>query len=371
MRAIIVEDEKIVGKWMKSALEKTGRVIVDSLVHNPLEALNIIEEKSPDVVFLDIEMPGCSGLEVAQKISESKSPPYVVFVTAYNEYAIEAFKVDALDYLLKPVEPEEIQRVLKKIEKKEKRVFREKKKVRIWTLGRFAIELSDEKEVKWPTAKCEELFAYMLLKAKNRVDKWELIELLWPGKDENKGQTNLRTTVYRLNQTMREHGLDWRVKSEKGDYLLCIDDFTLDLEALNHLTREKQEQMLALEDKEIIDGFTALYGGELFEGKGYLWAMEQSSFYERSFIEWGVGLVDQLMLLKRSPQLILNLIYLLLNDALYHEKLLIKGMDLIFELEGKQGLSHYYDGIRYRVRKAYDMDLSDELVDYYRELMEK
>ncbi|UUZ49272.1 response regulator [Massilia sp. B-10] len=83
---------------------------------NGLDALRLIDELAPDVVFLDIRMPGISGLGLAEKLGEDGKAPHIVFVTAYNEYAVQAFEHSATDYLLKPVSDERLAKTVAKLE---------------------------------------------------------------------------------------------------------------------------------------------------------------------------------------------------------------------------------------------------------------
>jgi two-component system LytT family response regulator len=120
MRALIVDDEIYAREEIEAMLNETGEFIVEGKCANALEAIQAINEKKPDVLFLDVQMPVINGFELLGMIDE-KVMPSVVFVTAYDEYALKAFEENALDYLLKPVEKE---RLLKTIEKLKKR-FRE------------------------------------------------------------------------------------------------------------------------------------------------------------------------------------------------------------------------------------------------------
>jgi two-component system LytT family response regulator len=115
IRTLLVDDEELARATLKRALlaapEFDGFEIVGEAA-NGVEALEAVEEYRPDLIFLDIEMPGFGGFEVIQQLS---NVPAVVFVTAYDEYAVRAFEANALDYLLKPVQPERLQRALGRI----------------------------------------------------------------------------------------------------------------------------------------------------------------------------------------------------------------------------------------------------------------
>jgi len=114
MRTIIIDDERLARKELMNLLSKHPEIEVIGECANAEEAIKSIEEHSPDLIFLDVQMPGMNGFEMLKKL---EVVPQVIFVTAYDEYAMKAFEVDAIDYILKPVEDirltEAIQKVLK------------------------------------------------------------------------------------------------------------------------------------------------------------------------------------------------------------------------------------------------------------------
>ena len=105
LRALVVDDEQLAREELCFQLEQLGNVEVVGQAGNGLEALESIERLKPDLVFLDVQMPGLTGFEVARRVLERQVGCHLVFVTAYDQYAIEAFEVNAVDYLLKPVDP--------------------------------------------------------------------------------------------------------------------------------------------------------------------------------------------------------------------------------------------------------------------------
>jgi two-component system LytT family response regulator len=117
MRALIVDDEIYSREELESMLKETGEFIVLGKCANAVEAIRAINRERPDVLFLDIQMPAINGFELLSMIDE-KVMPSVVFVTAYDEYALKAFEENALDYLLKPVEKERLARTVEKLKKR-------------------------------------------------------------------------------------------------------------------------------------------------------------------------------------------------------------------------------------------------------------
>lgn len=116
LKVLIADDESPARSKMKRLLSKFEKFEIIHLAENGLDALEHIEKMKPDIVFLDIEMPGLTGLEVAASL-EGDNLPQIVFATAYNEHAIKAFELNAIDYLLKPFNEERLGAALEKITK--------------------------------------------------------------------------------------------------------------------------------------------------------------------------------------------------------------------------------------------------------------
>jgi two-component system response regulator LytT len=123
LSAVIVDDEQLARDELMFLLKSVGEVDVLAQGRNGLEAVSLIKEHSPDILFLDVQMPGLDGFGVIKKLLDKKIPvPQVVFATAFDQYAVKAFEVNACDYLLKPFDKkrvaESVQRARKKLETK-------------------------------------------------------------------------------------------------------------------------------------------------------------------------------------------------------------------------------------------------------------
>jgi two-component system LytT family response regulator len=113
LRAYLIDDEPLALERLKRLLEQTGQVELTGSTTVPEEAVAALTADPPDVCFLDIQMPRLNGFEVLAQLPRQ---PMVIFTTAYDEYALQAFGVNSVDYLLKPIEPESLDRALKKVE---------------------------------------------------------------------------------------------------------------------------------------------------------------------------------------------------------------------------------------------------------------
>lgn len=123
MKAIIVDDERLARNELKRLLEEFPKIEIVGEAANAEEALPMIDELAPDLLFLDIQMPGKNGFELLESIEGNV--PEVIFTTAYDDYALKAFEVNALDYILKPIDN---QRLAEAIQRVEEEIERNKKK---------------------------------------------------------------------------------------------------------------------------------------------------------------------------------------------------------------------------------------------------
>lgn len=116
MKTLIIDDERLARAELKSVLEPYKTIEIVGEASNANEGIEMIESLQPDLIFLDIQMPERTGFEMLEELANC---PKVVFVTAYDEYAIKAFEVNAFDYLLKPVDPKRLEEVIEKLAKVE------------------------------------------------------------------------------------------------------------------------------------------------------------------------------------------------------------------------------------------------------------
>ncbi len=115
LRAVVVDDEPLAREEICYLLDEMGGVAVVAQAGNGPDAVEAVNEHEPDLVFLDVQMPGLTGFEVAKRLVAAGPPVAIVFVTAYDQHAIEAFEVNAVDYLLKPVDSGRLETAVQRV----------------------------------------------------------------------------------------------------------------------------------------------------------------------------------------------------------------------------------------------------------------
>lgn len=283
-RAVIVEDEKPILELMKVLIGRhPGFTIVGGFV-SPLEAADAIPSLQPDVVFLDVEMPRMNGVELAQQLRADLPRLAIIFTTAYKDYAVDAFGVQALDYLLKPVTPAAIERVTARLRSRgvvTEAVNDAPKPVKpappkassvITCLGGFELKNSQGQTIKFRTRKAEELLAYFLCHPDKEISKWQLIEMLWPEMDEERSLPNLHTSIYSLKKMLKELGLACDIQKTIEGYRFNAGAIQYDLLLYLRWDRDNGGGLEPQERFPYMERLASLYKGPLFTGKPYAWS---------------------------------------------------------------------------------------------------
>ncbi|WP_256757216.1 response regulator [Cohnella sp. WQ 127256] len=273
MRAILVDDEGLALRDLERQLGKIGGIEVVATFQNANEALQQIAELKPDVVFLDIEMPEISGLEAADKLQQIDSSIDIVFVTAYAEYAIKAFDLAALDYVLKPINSVRLQRTIERLMHHKPNLFEQTSEpivAMVHCFKKLHIDYGKSEPFSWRTARSQELFAYMIYKRNQSVRKDVLLELMWPNTDYKKAYTQLYTTIYQLRKSLEAAGITIRLSNSGSDYYLDMGNNLYDVQEWENARQDLPE--LSMDTVPDHVKWLHAYEGEYLSEHDYLWA---------------------------------------------------------------------------------------------------
>ncbi|MBO9610216.1 MAG: response regulator [Paenibacillaceae bacterium] len=285
IRIVAVDDELPALRRVGKLLETFGHVEVCGLFDKPAALLEyVLTEPAVDLALLDMDMPTMHGLELARRLRECRPDIQLAFLTAYEEFARDAFDVDALDYLLKPVMPEDLNRTLDRYRKRRGKVQDEtagpdQQEVAVHGFGPFSVFTGDGAEVRFRNSKAKELLAYLHHHQGKPVLKAQIIEDLWYGRDEERSQTNLHTTVYQLRKDMAAAGLPDPIGQSKlagGSYCVSWHPFFDDAVAFaEEVSSFRRTSSIAHALKAV-----QLYGAGYLQGSGYDWAAPKQAELE-------------------------------------------------------------------------------------------
>jgi len=261
LRIAVLDDERHALELFESVAESFEDISHCGLFNDADDLLAYLEANSLDVLFLDIEMPGKSGMQLAEELCEIRPEISIVFVTAYSEYAVEAFELSVFDYILKPVSAERLRKTMNRIGKDRQSIKPASKRITIHCFQRFECKADETVFPLNHLMKAKELLAF-LVSRKGAVTSWEQItEALWPDMNYEKAHNNLYITTYRLRKWLSENNLSQIFESGRNSYRVVPSEFSCDLYDLEKAVKEGDEKRISL-----------LYNGEFLEEDGYEWA---------------------------------------------------------------------------------------------------
>lgn len=274
MKAILVDDEPLALDHLDKLLKENSSLNIVGKYTNPHEALKMVLQYQPDVVFLDIEMPEMSGIDMAEIIQTSTANIHIIFITAHNEYAVKAFEINAVDYVMKPVESKRLAETVRRLSKHTTpaNTFDRSHMVCCFQTLQF-VSLQENIEVvdvKWRTSKARELFAFLIQHRQRPVRREVIVELFWPESDLDKGYAQLYATIYQIRKMIQSIGFHITITSADQSYTLDLNEVKLDVEewekGMSELLKVSKESLL--KDQSILN----LYRGDYLIEEGYLWA---------------------------------------------------------------------------------------------------
>ena len=205
LKVINVDDEKIGMRMFEKIISDIEGVEYLGGFTDSYSAIEFVKNNNIDVAFLDIEMPEINGIELAARLKEMDVNIQVVFVTGYDNYALNAFKVDAMGYLLKPYSKEDVQ---KQIDKAKRITKIGKSRIRIQTFGHFNVFI-DNKPVVFSLAKSKELLAILVDRAGEDVSMEYIVNLLYESRVyDSKVKALYRQCLSQLNRTFISYGIN-------------------------------------------------------------------------------------------------------------------------------------------------------------------
>lgn len=360
LNAIIVEDEYLSIERLKKLLEQTKKINVCATYANPLDALEECETINPQVAFLDIEMPEINGLELAEKLIEKIKDICIVFVTAYNEYAVDAFELSALDYLLKPISKERLNKTVDRIASNVK-VNNKDTKVIIKCMGGFEVIVkkdNEENTIKFRTSKAEEILALMISNKDKPISTDYIIELLWGEFEVEKAMVNVHTSIHYLRKAIKALGTEDFIKSSKGHYYIKYDEISCDVYEIEKLIEKAEKGDYTIEELENIN---RLYNGSLFDGKDYLWAEEYRISLESSFIKILLSLYDYYYDNVKDYYKCVEIMRKAIKINPFSELLSEKLINAYIILNDKPSAVKYYNKYKLTLKNELDIEPGDEI----------
>ncbi|HYE84498.1 MAG TPA: response regulator [Clostridia bacterium] len=288
IRTVIVDDEQPSLDKLERLLTDSGLAEIKGKFTEPLEALEFLKKNEADAVFLDIEMPDIDGIELSNNIIGLQRSIAVVFVTAYNQYAVEAFRLNALDYLMKPVTLERLMETLNRVVE-EKGIKVRSCRIQVQCFDKFSV-ISGTGEVKFRTGKAEELLAFLIDRRGGSISRRELIDCLWEDFDGDRALIHFNTTLHYVKKALLLHGIQIPIIYERGCYRFGMEGLNCDYLKFHAFI----DSAAAVDLKNIreYEAAAELYTGDYLAGREYEWAERKRQLLRERFIHLLIAISD-------------------------------------------------------------------------------
>lgn len=284
IKILAVDDEWIALDILEILLAEIEGVTLIGKCAQVKDAVELAAELAPDLIFLDIEMPGQSGLSAFEQFKEICPGVEIVFVTAYEQYAVTAFELSAMDYLLKPVSRERLARTIQRF--KSRRLAAPEVRegqasagsARVKVLGSLEVYNASGRLLAWRTKKTRELFAF-LRHHRGPVYRDRILDSLWPELDAERAQTLFHTTLYQLRHALKLGGFGQMVSFANERYVMSHEELRCDADELERLMSDDRDGSRTAEA-------LSLYRGDYLEEESYRWAEAKRVALRSAFIDY-------------------------------------------------------------------------------------
>jgi len=363
---------------MKQLLSHQNEVVqslrVVGAFHDSYAALEFARREPVDLAFLDIDMPEIDGLELAERLIQIHSHIQVVFVTAYHDHAIEAFEINALDYILKPVQSVRLAKTLQRLSGiSTSRVAEEEHTGQPMLCCMQRLHYLDVRGsvqyFNWRTQKAQELFAYLIYHRNRTVSKQTLLDLLWPEYDEEKASTQLHTAIYQIRKVIKETGLDLMIKyMDEGYRLVWGEGLKLDVEEWEKGMLQAPEVTPATIAQHL--DLLELYRGDYLEEHRYSWSQFEQERIRNIWLEHASTIADCYVMRKKYIEALR--LYTKRQEQQPYLEAGYFGMMKIHAILGHHvEVVKQFELLSSKIREEFDVEPDKEVVEWYRKWKER
>lgn len=369
IRAILVDDEQPALEELEFLL-KDYPVEIAAMIQDARTTLSQIGRLKPDVVFLDIDMPGANGLELALKIQELYTGINIIFVTAYSEYALEAFKAYPLDYILKPVNEKRFAKTMRHLfqlveSSKANAASVPKPYIRCFGAFEAFTENGEKHPMKFSTRQAREMFAYLVSRFEKTVSRGELIDTIFGGNADKKTVNLLHVTAYKLRHAMEERGISRGSITLSGNYTLKVADGICDY--IDFVKFTGRHPYIDKDNVEQAETVAELYQGAFLENEDYLWAEEirtEAELRFESLLMEIAAFYRQIRKINRCEKALVTL--------LRYDRLSDQGnralLNLYMETENLPKFREHFEDYRILLKEEFQTEPDRKFIEYYEKI---
>lgn len=274
MNVLVVDDEPAMLLAMKRLLAKIDGIKLVGSFQNTSEVLDFVQDNEVDLAFLDIQIASDNGLELARSLRSVRADLGIVFTTSHAEYAMDAYDVYPLDYMVKPISIKRLTETVTRAASLLRHASNPTGEPRanqlmVRGLGCFEVSSMQAGAVKWISKKSMELFAYLIVHRGRSVSKIRILEDVFSEMPLRNAEKYLNTAIYQLRKALSQHGFKEIIISMQEKYCVELNQVEVDFIQFEHAVVELSEIHSANEGEAI--ELEKLFTGELYEDKSFGW----------------------------------------------------------------------------------------------------
>lgn len=365
MNIVLIDDEQLAIDVLEIILGDIEEATIVATYTDAKRALVELVTIDVDVVFLDMEMGDIHGLEFAEDLMLKFPRVEVVFVTAHSQYAVEAFEVNAMDYLLKPVKIERLKKTMGKLQQKLKRYQQnevvtsvQEQPLIAQTMGNFQLFDRTNREVKWRTRKVKELFIYLWHHREDATHRTRIMDELWGELPDEKAATLMHTTVYQLRKGLKGIGIANPISLVNEKYVLNVtveSDFT----ELENILQSVEMTQYTIE--KVID----LYQRDYLEEENYHWILPAQQRTKQSFLQYLEKYVASVKYDKQQSYYIERCLDKMIQMEPYAEEYIYALLEHYGEVRKTEKMIVLYHEFKNRWIEELGIDMPREIIGVY------
>lgn len=368
MKVMLVDDEPLALQFLETQLHSIGDFKIVGAYQTSRRLMEKIKEKKPELIFLDIKIGSVNGIELAAAIQEEIPNVPIVFVTGFQEYAVQAFELNALDYIVKPIQKDRLRKTIQRLDTEvQNNASHASIQINCMPTLQF-FHNGEALPIQWRTSKAKEVFCYLLHHAEKPVRKDVLIEELWKEKEPGKAFTQLYSTIYVIRKTLSASLPALSLKSSNQCYQLHLGDAKVDVNKWGN-----QLAQLPVLNEYSLHSYQALlreYKGDYFSAEAYAWAESE----QRQMRENWYKIATQVGLFLEEQNIAGDAISLYLrmqSDYPYLAHSYIRLMH-VYDVSGVSGeVVNQYERLKKMLEEEFEIAPEAELVDWFESWRER
>lgn len=371
MKTIIIDNEHKAVELISQVFSEVETFNLIGDYPGSSDRVGEIIKQAPDVIFIEVELKVVNGIELAKKIKENCENVEIVLMSNKKEYAVQAFEIEAMDYVMKPLNKGRLDITLKRLQDLMEKHEYESQQLMVCSFQNLQFKCVNKNEyidVKWRTKKTQELFAYLLFYQDKPVRKDLLIDAIWSYVDAEKGQTLLYSAIYQIRRTLKEMHSSIEILNSDNSYTLKLNQVKYDVREWE-LAMDQLPELNAVTLPEYIR-VIKMYDGDYLHELDYLWAESERDILQ-SIWTYHIQKVVYYLEENESYMDMIRIYRYMIEVSPHNEDAYFELMKLANNMNNNEAVIQYYQKLESMLRAEFSTKPDIKIRNWYKYWLEK